>query len=381
MAGRDGSDKGLLEQRQKVLAQFGDVALRAGSLDEILTEACRLVGLALGTDFAKVMELQPDKKTLLVRAGVGWRDGVVGQQTVKAEENFSAMHAILTGEPVICEDVDAESRWVIPEFLRDHGVKSMVNVAILGSGDRPPYGVLQVDSREHRTFTEADMYFLRGYANLLASSVDRLRLLPELEAAVATGERLLRELQHRVKNNLQVITSLIQIQLHKTPNAEARFELEAVGHRIEALRLVHEKLYAAGQIDRVDLGTYLGELAASLLRFQSERAAAVRLQSDFQSVIASADVALPLGLIVNEFVTNSMKYAFEGGPGVIGLTLVVEGEAARLELSDNGKGLPKERSGKGTGLLLVDGLAKQIGAAAEWDAKGGTRLVLRFALG
>ncbi len=380
MAGRDSSDKGLLELRQKVLAQFGDVALKAGSLDEILTEACRLVGQALGTDFAKVMELQPDKKTLLVRAGVGWRDGIVGKQTVEAEENSSEMHAILTGEPVICEDIDAESRWVIPDFLREHGVTSMVNVAILGSGDRPPYGVLQVDSRQHRTFTEADMYFLRGYANLLASSVDRLRLLPELEAAVATGERLLRELQHRVKNNLQVITSLIQIQSHKAPNSEARSELEAVGQRIEALRLVHEKLYAAGQIDRVDLGTYLGELAASLLRFQSERAAAVRLQSDVQSVIASADVALPLGLVVNEFVTNSMKYAFEGGPGVIGLKLVVEGEAARLELSDDGKGLPKGRS-NGTGLLLIDGLAKQIGAAAEWNAQGGTRLMLRFALG
>ncbi len=379
MAGRHGGN-GRMDQRQKVLAQFGDVALKAGSLDEILAEACRLVGQGLGTDLAKVMELQPDKNRLLVRAGVGWRPGVVGHLTIEAEEKSSEMHAILTGQPVVCEDIDANTRWIIPGFLRDHGVKSMVNVAILGSGDRPPFGVLQVDSRQPRRFTEADMHFLRGYANLLASSVDRLRLLPELEAAIDKGDRLLRELQHRVKNNLQVITTFIQLQMRKSPDPEVRSELEALGHRIEALRLVHEKLYAAGLIDRVDLGTYLGELVASLMRFQSERTAAVRLQSEFQSVIASVDVALPLGLIVNEFVTNSMKYAFDGGPGVIGLKLVVEGGSARLELSDTGKGLPQERSGQGTGLRLIDGLAGQIEAAIHWESKDGTRLVLRFAL-
>ena len=364
--------------REAVLAEFGYTALKSDDLDAILQEACRLVGRALGTDFAKVMELGKDN-SLRVRAGVGWNEGIVGQLIIPAEDRSSELHAILTGEPVICEDITTDQRFVFPAFLREHGVRSMVNVAILGSGDRGPYGVLQVDSRKRRQFSDADINFLNGYANLLASSVDRLRLMPQLRNAIAKGDRLLRELQHRVKNNLQVITSLIQIQCHKTLSQEARHELQSVGQRIEALRLVHEKLYAAGAIDTVDLGTYLGELSTSLLRFQSQSSASARLESELQGIELSADVALPLGLVVNEFVTNSMKYAFNGTAGVIGIKLQMDSaDSARLELWDNGQGLPKEHARTGTGMQLINGLIRQIDGTARWESDGGTRLITTF---
>lgn len=170
-------------RQQTILAQFGELALESDDLDEILTEACRLVGEAIGTDFAKVVQLQPDGKTLLVRAGVGWKDGVIGVKTIKASDDTSEGYALKTGEPMISPDIDKETRFRYADFLIDNGAKAVANVIIIGGKDRPPFGILQVDSRVRREFSEEDIAFLRTYANLLAATVDRLRVLDEIRDA------------------------------------------------------------------------------------------------------------------------------------------------------------------------------------------------------
>ena len=175
-------------RHEAILAKFGELALKSDNLDEILTEACRLVGEALGTDLAKVMELQADGETLSVRAGVGWKPGVVGEVTIKMMEHTSEGHAFKTGEPVISPDINRETRFQYPAFLTDNGVKAVANVLIIGGKDSPPFGILQIDSRTPRQFTESDTEFLRGYANLLAAAVDRLRIIE----AMRSGEARLR---------------------------------------------------------------------------------------------------------------------------------------------------------------------------------------------
>jgi len=174
-----------LLQRQAVLARFGELALQSDSLDDILTEACHLIGQALGTQLAKVMELQPDGETLLVRAGVGWKPGVVGEVTIKAAEASPESHALRTEEPVTSADIDTEARFQYPPFLTDHGVKAVAIVIIIGSKDGPPFGLLQIDSREPRQFTGDETAFLRGYANLLAGAVQRLRVIGEARDGAA----------------------------------------------------------------------------------------------------------------------------------------------------------------------------------------------------
>ncbi len=125
-----------------MLAKFGNPALRSMELDEILTEACRLVGEAFQTDLAKVMRLRPDGKTLLVRAGVGWKPGIVGHMVVDSGAGSSEGHAISTGEPVTSDDIATESRFTYPDFLMDNGVRALVNVLIIGGDGKPPYGIL-----------------------------------------------------------------------------------------------------------------------------------------------------------------------------------------------------------------------------------------------
>ncbi len=178
------NDRATLLHQQDTLTQFGELALRSGDLDEILTEACRLVGVGLRTDLAKVMQLQDDGATLLMRAGVGWKPGAVGHLTIKVEDGTSEGYALKTGEPMISPDIETETRFRYPPFLIENGVRAVANVAIIGSQGRQPFGLLQVDSREPRHFTSEDITFLRSYANLLAAAVDRLRVMGEaLDAA------------------------------------------------------------------------------------------------------------------------------------------------------------------------------------------------------
>lgn len=376
------ADRNALLEQQRVLARFGELALASEDLEEILTEACRLVCDALGTALAKVVEVEPDGRTLLVRAGVGWRHGVVGKVRTDLDDRTPEGMTLRTEAPVVSPDLEREDRFNVPPFVAEHGVRATVCVPIVGPDGAAPYGVLQVDAREPRPFGEAEVAFLRTYSNMLASAVSRLHAAAELRRRAEEKERLFFELQHRVKNNLQVMVGLVEVQARRVRTAPARAALRAVGRRVEALRLLHDKLHLAGEVDRVDLGDYLGQLAAGLLRFHEGEAARIRLVLEIERGIStSPDAAAPLGLVVNEFVTNSLKHAFDGRPGTVGVRLEPDaGGGVRLELWDDGRGLPasatagrKDAAGSGTGMRMIGSLARQLGTAPVWRAGEGGR--------
>ncbi len=381
MYDRDSDRANELLRQRSALGEFGELSLKSHDLDEILTEACSLVSDALGTDLAKVLTCVESETELFVRAGVGWNPGVVGLTTVPTGNFSAAGHALHTLEPVISNDVEEESRFELPDFMRDHGVKAMVNVIILGPDGKPPYGVLEVDSRVQHGFTDDDITFLKSYANLLSSAVERFRVTTELRARAEEKERLLHELQHRVKNNLQVITSLVRLQANRAKHPLVEAELTAIGHRVETLRLVHDQLHAMGGVDEVSLGSYLGQLAQSLVTFHGKEAGAIRLLTQLEPVAVSSDIAVPLGIIATEFITNSFKYAFDGRDGTIGLRL--ESTSAKkvcLTLWDDGKGMPDNKQ-TGTGMQLVAGFARQLAAELQWGGSDrGTQLQLTFPL-
>ncbi|CAO3420420.1 PAS domain S-box protein [Azospirillum endophyticum] len=178
-------DENRMEKRQRVLADFGEFALRSDDLDAVLTEACRLVADALGTGRAKVLEITDDGRTLFVRSGVGWDKGIVGCVCLAMAEASSETYSIAAGEPVITNDLASEDRFDFPAFMREAGVKALANVPILLPGGRP-FGLLQVDAREPRPFRDEDTQFLRTYATILGPVIDRLITM---QALGATEER------------------------------------------------------------------------------------------------------------------------------------------------------------------------------------------------
>lgn len=222
-------------KREIGFAQFGELSLKSEDLDQILTEACRLAGEVLGTDLAKVVQLQEDGKTMLVRAGVGWKPNVVGVASILAADDTPEGHCLRTGEPMISPDISKETRFKYPQFLIDNGVRAVANVVIIGGHGRPPFGVLQIDSRVPREFTESDTLFLRNYANLLAAAVDRIRVFHEVREAQA---RVQVELQETVAKRTSELTQA---------NERLKEEAEERGRVEEALRQ-SMKMEAVGQL-------------------------------------------------------------------------------------------------------------------------------------
>lgn len=360
-----------LLRRQRTLADFGDFVLRSKDLQEILTEGCRLVCGALGTKLGKVMEIEREKGVALVRAGVGWPEGVVGHVRLELSERSSETWAIEQGEPLVSANIHTEERFEFPDFLKEAGVVSLVNVPIFLPGGEP-YGLLQVDHREPRDFSQDDIAFLRTYAAMLGPVIDRLHKVHELQVALQEKEALMDELQHRIKNNIAMIGSVVRLREKETSSEEARRELRLVGGRVEALRLVHEHLYAARERRDVQLKPYFEEMLDNLMRLNEAERRSVRCEVEVEAaeLRLPSDKAIPLGLIVNEFATNSLKHAFGAEGGTIRLRLETEGERFRLTLSDDGRGLSERttgsRAGSGTGMALINALARQIGATPSW---------------
>jgi len=175
--------RALLRQRT-ALGRFGELALRSGDLDEILTSACRLASQALGTSLATVLQLHADGEVLLVRAGVGWEPGIVGR-TIRPSDDSSERHALRGGEPAAWPEMVGRTRAGPAPALAGLGVEAAASAVIIGSAGRPPFGLLQVGSRSPRLFSDTDGALLSTYANLIAAAVDRLRILGETRAGEA----------------------------------------------------------------------------------------------------------------------------------------------------------------------------------------------------
>lgn len=174
--------KGVFLKRQRALADFGDFALQSEDLDEVLTEACRLVGEAMATGRAKVLEIEEGGRSLLVRAGVGWKRGIIGKLRLPADENSPETYSIRARRPVITQDVSKEDRFEIRGFMKKAGVVALANVPVLLPGGRA-YGLLQVDDTKPRDFGQEDTEFLRTYASILGPVIDRLFKLRDLRSS------------------------------------------------------------------------------------------------------------------------------------------------------------------------------------------------------
>jgi PAS domain S-box-containing protein len=212
---------------------------------------------------------------------------------------------------------------------------------------------------------------------------ERKQAEADLQASLQEKKALLREVHHRVKNNLQVITSLLRLEAARSEEPGTKVVLRDMQGRILSMALLHETLYRTGDFGRVDLGQYLKQLAERFYRAQSSASGKVRLDLDLQPVFVGIDQAIPCGLIVNEMLTNSFKHGFDDqASGEVRLELrEKENESVWLQESDNGVGLPADFEGRrerSLGLQLISDLSRQLGGRLEISPGPGARFTLTF---
>ena len=289
-----------------------------------------------------------------MRAGVGWHEDIVGNATVGADLESPSGFALRTGKPVISNHLENEQRFRTPGLLVEHGIRRAMNVILQGDGS--PYGVLEVDSRSEGEFSENDITFLQGAANILGMAIERQRYERQLKTALDRHQILLKEITHRVKNSLQVVISMLHLQSSVSNDATLGAQLAEASSRFSAIGRAYERLAYDENVETIALDAYLRDVCTDAIRANSH------CQLEFTAdprIHVDADRAIPIALIVNELITNAAKHTFPEGPspGGIAVRLTERTDASiLLTVSDKGPGLPADfdiakSKGKGCGSL------------------------------
>ncbi len=202
----------------------------------------------------------------------------------------------------------------------------------------------------------------------------------ELELALETQKALLHEVDHRVKNNLQMISSLLTMQSRSMSDEATRASLAAALTRIEALSTVHRRLYQSDNVSTFDVADFIRDLVVDLVAASGQQ---LEHDLDLEPVVISADRAAPLALIVNELVTNTIKHAFTGMPdshkGKVAARLRSDNDRLVLQIADNGVGMGDSGGSDSFGLRLIKSLSRQLRADIGWkDAGPGTVVDIRM---
>src|ERR1700684_44729 len=316
-------------RQQELLAELGVLALQGTDFIGMLNHTARMTAEGLGAEYCKVLEYIPADNRLLVRAGVGWDEGVVGSASVGADLASPAGFALRTGKPFISNHLENEQRFRTPELLVEHGIRRAMNVILQGDGS--PFGVLEVDSSSEGEFGEHDIAFLQGAANILGMAIEQQKYQRKLQAALDRHQILLKEVNHRVKNSLQVVSSMLHLQANTVGDPALSERLMEASTRILAVGRAFHRLAYNADYENIDLVGYLREIVEDL----EAAVAPCKIQLDTPKEIQfAADRAILVALIVNELILNAGRHAYpDSTDGVIRLQVVlIEHDAVSISV-------------------------------------------------
>ncbi len=307
-----------------------------------------------------------------------------GERILYANAGFEK----LTG--ITAADLDGKPWTALDNRLESEQADRHLGSAIIAGTDY--VGIFRIEGRE------AEPVIVDAYSNLIedddGTALYRLAALvnvrsarhaanEDLEQQLRDKDARLRELQHRVKNNLQMITALIRIETRNLPAGTATVPFDRLAGRIESLHLLYDSLSNDEDGHEVDLGGYLSQIASAIMR--SHAMEGIRLDLKADAYVVSINVALPVGLVVNELLMNALKHAFAGRDGgTITLHCLIDNKGCRVVVADDGVGFPVgaewPRAGK-LSALIVQSLHEN--AKASLDLRStpgkGTRVTINFA--
>jgi len=289
-----------LRRHAGILAEFGRMAADSSGTAGLLQLATVQAGRGLGTTHAKVMRHRPEHGDLLIVAGIGWNPGVVGHVALGTDIGSAPGQALQTGQPTVVDDLLASPDTRYVPLLRAHGIVSALNVPLTVDG--APWGVLEVDSATPRRFEADDARFLATLADTLGLALHARRDRHEGAREAAAARALLAqktrmiELQHRSRNDFQLIMSLLMLHKRQQTDPESRRGLVHVMDRVAAIGMAHDQLSDEHARGMIELSEYLTALCGSL----NQRREGVAVATDLVRATMPHERAIPLGLICNE---------------------------------------------------------------------------------
>jgi PAS domain S-box-containing protein len=410
-------------RQQQAVAELGQYVLEVDDLDDLMAEAARRVADVLGNDYCKVLDLDDDSRELLLRQGVGWDEGIVGNATVGADEDDSqAGYTLRTEEPVVVEDLETETRFGGPRLLTSHDVASGIST-VVGSVD-DPWGILGTHDTDVRAFSEEDVNFVQSVANILAEAIERTQYQAELEGLVERLEESNERLEqfayaasHDLQEPLRMVSSYLQLvekryadELDEEAEEFIEFAVEGADRMremIEAL-LAYSRVETRGEpFEPVDLEAVLADVREDLQVKIEERDAEVTAEP-LPTVTGDRD---QLRQVLQNLLDNAIEYSGEGPPrvhvaaerdggragGDRGGTAADRGDAWVISVADEGIGIPpedaetvfevfqrlhsrEEYAGTGIGLALSERIVERHGGDIWVESEPGEGSTFYFTL-
>ncbi len=252
------------------------------------------------------------------------------------------------------------------------------------------YGSIYVLNRDQRRLVrsnwllkESEERYRKANEDLRREIEERAAVENRLRDSLQENQLLVKEIHHRVKNNMQIISSILNLESFKIGDSAVRNLFDNCQKRIQAMSMVHERLYKSERIANIEIGAYVKDLVASIHDSYRNVSGTVEIRASLDTASIDLNTAIPLGLIINEIVTNSLKYAFEGRDrGTLDIAFRRDaGGGHEFIIADDGKGIPDEYAStetKSLGLTLIRTLMTQMRGTMELEVNGGTRYTLRF---
>jgi two-component sensor histidine kinase/FixJ family two-component response regulator len=393
-----------LRNSQLLALQAASTAI-ASSLDlqNVLETVTREMAKLLQVDFCVICMWDQDRDTVFTlyeHSPDGWWDE-------NRQQAFPLADYPLTKKVLVehsARQVNTTDAYADPAelaYMQKANVKSLLMMPTIFQ-DRA-VGLVKIMDRSERLLTEQEI----GLAQLLAQQAviaienarlyeqarreieERLRAEEQIRTALKEKELLLKEIHHRVKNNLQIISSMLNLQLDRVNDRHIRDIFQDSRHRVRSMALIHEKLYRSNNLARVDLADYIRDLASYLLRSYPVSTSMITPIIDVEQVFLGIDEAVPSGLILNELISNALKHAFpphrerlNGQKGEVRIKLrAEENQQVVLTVSDNGIGFPSDLDVCKTdslGLRLVNVLVDQLDGTLEVHSGDGTQFKITF---
>jgi two-component sensor histidine kinase len=338
-------------RQQETLARLGERALIESDLQKFFNEVVTTVGDILDVEMVKILELMPGDAELLLRAGIGWKPGLVGTATVSTGRDSQAGYTLASGRPVIVENLKTEKRFTEQPLLREHTVVSGITAPIAGRDGRA-YGVLGAHTARQRKFQDYDVAFIAAVANVVAGAIQRRQLDQR-------HELMIRELRHRSGNLFSQLLALFSQTAKNSRNLSdlvTKYE-----SRVLALANAH-RLITEGGWKSTSLHELLNTLLAPFLD---------RISFKGPNVFLEPDPTFGLSMAVHELVTNASKHGSLIEPaGRVDLTWSVartqQGMTLVLEWKERGGPPPKRSRRPGFGSRLINMvIERQLNGKAE----------------
>ena len=360
-------------RQQELVAEFGLFALRTIGIDELLHHATRIAADGMNVDLCKFLEFSADHGDLLVRAGVGWKDGTIGIARLGADLESPAGYAYQTQQSVLSNHLEEETRFRTPQLLVDHRVRRALNVPVKDHGK--PYGILEVDSTRPGKFTIADIAFMQAIANTLAVAIERSERDRELTDAREREGLFAAEMRHRVKNVFAVINGLISISRREAGSDVDAFSTLISG-RIIALSSATEAGLSQSTASDMDQNNF--DPVALVHRVLKPYGNRIEISGTTEAI--AQRYATPLALVIHELATNAMKY---GALSSAGSHIEIQWGTTSGQVSLYWREYSEPRSLKtlnssGFGNRMIDRMLASVDSKIEysWEKRGLTAVIV-----